>query len=378
MATAIPDDTEARLSTRRDADGRVRVALTGDWKLGRILPRFAELERALRACGREPNAHWDLRAAILDDAAALLLMDAWHGQRPPGLALGPEQATLLSALERAPTPQTRSRPRRLTEPLVYLGYTLFALIAQLHAIVVLVGHVLIEALGLLAHPARIPWREISANVFRTGAQALPITALVGFLVGIVLSYLSALELKLYGADVYIINVVGIGVIRELGPLLAAILVAGRSGSSMTAQLGVMRVTQELDALSVMGISPTQRLVLPKVLALALTMPLLILWTDAVALVGGGFAAQRQLNITLVQFLRGLPSVVPLANLWIGLGKGIAFGALIALVACHYGLQVKPNTESLGRGTTSSVVTAITLVIIVDAIVAVLFSNVGYY
>jgi phospholipid/cholesterol/gamma-HCH transport system permease protein len=146
---------------------------------------------------------------------------------------------------------------------------------------------------------------------------------------------------------------------------------------MTAQLGVMRVTQELDALSVMGISHTLRLVLPKVAALAITLPLLVLWTNAIALIGGMLAANWQLGISYRQFLHNLPDAVPVANLWLGLGKGSVFGIFIALIACHYGLRVKPNTESLGAGTTDSVVTAITVVIIVDAIFAVIFSDVGF-
>jgi phospholipid/cholesterol/gamma-HCH transport system permease protein len=230
---------------------------------------------------------------------------------------------------------------------------------------------------LARHPARIPWREISANIYRTGARALPIIGMVGFLVGVVLSYLSARQLHAYGADVYIVNILGIGIVRELGPMLAAILVAGRSGSSMTAQLGVMRVTEELDALSVMGISQTLRMVLPKVIALTITLPLLVLWCNAIALIGGMLAASRELGINYRQFLHNLPSAVPISDLWLGVGKGMLFGALIASIACHYGLRIKPNTESLGTGTTNSVVTSITVVILVDATIAVMFSSVGF-
>jgi phospholipid/cholesterol/gamma-HCH transport system permease protein len=208
-------------------------------------------------------------------------------------------------------------------------------------------------------------------------MALGITALVGFLIGVVLSYLSGKQLKLYGADVFIVNILGLSIIRELGPVLAAVLVAGRSGSSMTAQLGVMRVTQELDALSVMGISHTLRLVLPKVIALAVSMPLIVLWTSAMALIGGIVASDIQLGIGYALFLERLPKAVPIANLWLGLAKGAVFGSLIAIIACHYGLRVEPNTESLGAGTTTSVVVSITTVIIVDAIFAIAFSNVGY-
>jgi phospholipid/cholesterol/gamma-HCH transport system permease protein len=161
-------------------------------------------------------------------------------------------------------------------------------------------------------------------------------------------------------------------------MLAAILIAGRSGSSMTAQLGVMRVTQELDALSVMGISHTRRLVLPKVIALSLSLPLIVLWTSAMALVGGIVASEIQLGIGYALFVERLPRAVPIANLWLGLAKGAVFGSLIAVIACHCGLRVAPNTESLGAGTTASVVASITAVIIVDAIFAIAFSNVGVW
>ncbi|MFI4940429.1 MAG: MlaE family ABC transporter permease, partial [Burkholderiales bacterium] len=177
--------------------------------------------------------------------------------------------------------------------------------------------------------------------------------------------------------IYLVNILGMSIIRELGPLLAAILVAGRSGSSITAQLGVMRVTEELDAMLVMGLPHGFRLVMPKVIALAVSMPLLVIWTDAMALIGGMVAAKLELGFSPDYFVQRLPHVVSLANYWIGLGKGVAFGSLIALVACHFGLRIKANTESLGEGTTISVVTAITLVIVADAIFSIVFSKVGY-
>ena len=176
---------------------------------------------------------------------------------------------------------------------------------------------------------------------------------------------------------YLVNILGMSVIRELGPLLAAILVAGRSGSSITAQLGVMRVTQELDAMLVMGISHGFRLILPKVIALAISMPLLVVWTDAMALIGGMVSAKIELGLSARYFMQKLPDAVPLANYVIGILKGITFGVLIALVSCHFGLRIKANTESLGKGTTTSVVTAITVVILADAVFAIIFNGVGF-
>jgi phospholipid/cholesterol/gamma-HCH transport system permease protein len=156
-----------------------------------------------------------------------------------------------------------------------------------------------------------------------------------------------------------------------------VLVAGRSGSAITAQLGVMRVTEELDALSVMGISKTLRLILPKLAAIAVALPLLVVWTCAVALVGGAVAAKIELGMSFGQFFSALPGAVPDVNLWLGVGKGVVFGLLIALIACHFGLRIRPNTESLAAGTTRSVVTSITAVIVADAILAVIFSDVGW-
>ena len=231
---------------------------------------------------------------------------------------------------------------------------------------------------VIRQPRKMPWKEISANIFNMGFRALGITALVGILIGVVLSYLSAQQLRTFGGDIYLVNILGMSIIRELGPMLAAILVAGRSGSAITAQLGVMRVTEELDAMLVMGIPHGLRLIFPKVIALAIAMPLIVIWTDAMALIGGMISANFILGMSPHFFLQKLPDVVALSNYFIGLGKGVVFGAAIALVACHFGLRIKPNTESLGQGTTTSVVSAITVVIILDAVFAIVFSKVGYF
>ncbi len=176
------------------------------------------------------------------------------------------------------------------------------------------GRVVLDLLAIVRHPKITPWIEISANLYNAGARALPITALVAFLIGIVLSYLSAQQLRVFGANQYIVNILGLAVIRELGPVLSAILVAGRSGSAITAQIGVMRVTEELDAMRVMGIPHGLRLILPRVVALSIAMPLLVMWTNVVALLGGALAAKLVLGIDLAYFARALPGVVPVANL----------------------------------------------------------------
>jgi phospholipid/cholesterol/gamma-HCH transport system permease protein len=209
-----------------------------------------------------------------------------------------------------------------------------------------------------------------------GATALPITALVGFLIGVVLAYLMSQQLRQFGADTFIVNILGIALIRELGPVLAAILIAGRSGSAITAQIGVMRVTEELDAMRVMGIAKGFRLVLPRAIAMAIAMPLLTVWTTLAALLGGMLASDLAMGVTPAYFFEALPKAVQVSNLALAVGKSVVFGLLIAVIGCHYGLRVKPNTESLGQGTTASVVTSITMVILVDALFAVVFKNIG--
>ncbi len=368
-------EPEVKLVT---SPGRARsLVLSGAWNLRGLERRMAELTPRLAEYAADKGSLWDLSAVdVIDHAGAMLLWRAWGRQRAANVTLKPEHETVFNHLA---STADRSAVAPVRDPLwivTAVGRKVIGVLEHSITILTVLGQVLLDIAYLMRSPSRIPWREISSNVYRTGTQALGITALVGFLVGVVLSYLSAQQLKLFGADAFIVNILGISVIRELGPVLAAILIAGRSGSAITAQLGVMRVTQELDAMAVMGIPQTLRLILPKMLALAISMPLIVLWTNSVALMGGMVSAQAELGIGYIYFLSSLPDSVPIANLWLGLGKGVVFGFMIALVACHFGLRIEPNTESLGIGTTNSVVTSITVVIIVDAIFAIVFKDIG--
>ena len=366
-----------RLAAVSDEDGAVRVELSGAWNLAALQRTLPELKLALGRYAADPRVHWDLRkVTLLDNTGAVVLWRAWGRKVHDHLLLKPEHEPLFRSLritEEAETPVHRWTPGRALRD---LGQQALFYVGHIVGVVVLLGRIVLDLVYVVRDPQRIPWREISANVYRTGAEALGITALVAFLIGVTLAYLSANQLKMFGADVFILNILGIAIVRELGPMLAAILVAGRSGSAMTAQLGVMRVTEELDAMAVMGIPYTIRLVLPKIIALAITMPLLTLWTNAIALVGGMICAQIELGISFQYFVSTLPHAVPVENLFIGIGKAVVFGMLIALVACHFGLRIEPNTESLGAGTTRSVVTSITVVILVDAVFAITFKDMG--
>ena len=357
---------------------RGRCVLTGNWNV-QALAIKGEVRRRRESLSAAKGADaWDLsNVGLLDAVGAQLLWQYWEQKIPPGTALTPGQQALFEILANHPIkPALEKAPTDRLAWVVAIGTGLFVLAEHGQKFLGLLGGFVLDFAKLLRHPFRGPWREISAQVYRVGTQALGITALVGFLIGVVLSYLSAQQLAMFGAGQFIVKLLGIATVRELGPVLAAILVAGRSGSSITAQIGVMRVTQELDAMQVMGISHGQRLILPRVIALAIAMPLLVLWTDALALLGGMIAAKFELDLSMHWFFGQLPDAVGITNYKITLIKGVTFGVWIALIACHFGLRIEPNTESLGRGTTASVVTAITGVILIDALYAILFNEMG--
>lgn len=373
-----PHAQPARLQLGNE-DGIPVAIVCGDWTLAGFAAAGSAIETDLIDLpSTAAPLRWDaLALTALDSAGALRLRTLWQGQRPADLRIDAAHGAMLDRILALPIPALPEQKRSGALDLVaHLGSLGLRLAHDVLMFVAVLGQVLLDMLHLARHPAEVPWKEISANLYKSGVRAMPVTALVGVLIGIVLSYLSALQLRQFGADVYIVNILGLGVVRELGPLLTALLVAGRSGSAMTAQLGVMRVTEEIDALAAMGVSRSLRLILPKVLALSLAMPLLVLWTSAMAMLGGMLAAWFQLDLGMDVFLQLLPKAVPIQNLWLAEAKGMAFGAAVALVACYFGLRVRPNTESLSSNTTASVVVAITAVIVLDAVFAITTRSVG--
>lgn len=369
-------DHQPRINRLSLAQGAAAV-LQGQWTAAQLAEPKAwkDLQAVLQ--DRAALQAWDLRQIQrLDHTGAQLLWNSWGRRWPGQLETLPAQRAMLERVAR----YTVAMPPREHHGPVYLwqrlGGQVLLVLGHLQGMLRLVGQLALDLLRLLRAPRLGPWRDFSGHLYRIGATALPITALVGFLIGVVLAYLMAQQLQLFGADPYIVNLLGISVIRELGPVLAAILIAGRSGSAITAQIGVMRVTEELDAMRVLGIARGYRLVLPRVLALALAMPLVSVWTTLAALLGGMIAADLTMGVSPAYFLLALPDSVQASNLGLATAKSMVFGVFIALVGCHFGLRVKPNTESLGQGTTASVVVSITVVILVDALFAVVFRNIG--
>lgn len=362
------------------SDTGERITLYGSWSAAALAraENWTDLQEALpRRVQTLSEASWDLRHITrLDHTGAQLLWSTWGNAWPRHVLALDLQRTTLNRVARFTAPPPKPQRRSLKQLFLQLGEWLMGLEGHVADLLRLTGQLFLDLLQFLRDPSRGPWRDISGHIYRIGATALPITALVGFLVGVVLAYLMARQLRMFGAESYVVNILGLALIRELGPVLAAILIAGRSGSAITAQIGVMRVTEELDAMRVMGIRWGFRLVLPRAISLALVMPLLAVWTTAASLLGGMLAADFAMGLSPAYFLIALPKVVQISNLWLAMAKSVVFGLLIALNACHFGLRVQPNTQSLGEGTTASVVSSITLVILMDALFAVLFKGVG--
>ncbi|QLK41444.1 ABC transporter permease [Acidithiobacillus ferrooxidans] len=375
MTEKSPDPHTAKNSAHQPRwecdDGTLR--LSGRWTLRRLGGRFAAQEAALRNIS--PEVCWDLSAVeVLDSAGALLLWRAWGNHLPNNIRMADQHHSIFARL--ADIQPVAARPRHPWHFLDQLGAFLIETGRDRWGLFLLMGALLLEFGRGLRHPRSFPWREISATIVNTGPNSLPILTLIGFLIGVVISFQSASTLAQYGANIYIINIAGLSILREFGPLITAIILSGRSGSAFTAQIGGMCVTEELDALRTFGIPPIRRLILPKVIGLALVMPLLVLWTDMVGLYGAMLVAKLELGISNRFFIQQMPVVVPSFNLWLGVVKGALFGILIAWIAGFHGLKVKPNTTSLSRETTNSVVMSITVMILIDAILALVFANTG--
>ena len=248
---------------------------------------------------------------------------------------------------------------------------------NLNAFFAFFGRTLMVFLQMLYHVKSIRWREIVFEIYESGIKVLPIVILTMFLIGVVVAYQSSAQLKLYGANIFIVDMLGISILRELAPMLAAIIVAGRSGSAYAAQIGVMKITEELDAMRTMGFDPYAFLVLPRIIALMLMMPILIFFADIAGLMGGVLIAKIDLGLSPSLFAERFVEVVHVKHFWIGLFKGPFFAVLIASIGIYRGLQVKNDTQSIGFNTTKSVVEAIFAVIICDAFFSIVFTNLGF-
>ena len=245
------------------------------------------------------------------------------------------------------------------------------------AVLGFIGQMVLACGALLRHPRRFRYLALVHQMELVGVNALGIIGLMSFLVGIVIAQQGAVQLKQFGAEIYTVNLVGRLTLRELGILMTAIMVAGRSGSAFAAEIGTMKLTEEVDAMRTIGVAPMEVLVVPRILATVLMMPLLGVYSAVLGMIGGAFLAQFTLGIPFVSFLTRIRLVVPAYDVWVGLIKGPVFGLIIAISGCYHGMQVNANAEEVGTRTTAAVVMAIFTVIVLDAFFAVFFSEVGW-
>ena len=261
-------------------------------------------------------------------------------------------------------------------PLERLGRGACAVFEQGGALLAFIGESAVAAAGAVVHPSRLRWRPVLYNIRSAGFNALPIVGLLSFLLGVVVAYQAAEQLRRYGANIFVADLVGLSMLREFAPLMTAIIVAGRSGSAYAAQIGTMAVTEEIDAMRTMAISPLDVLVLPKFIALVIALPLLTVFADVLGVFGGMVMANAQLDVGFDDFLDRFAKAVSITTLLTGIGKAPVFAAIIVLVGCFQGLRTRGGADSVGRQTTRSVVQSIFLVIVADALFSVAFSVLG--
>ena len=270
-----------------------------------------------------------------------------------------------------------AKPAKLQEKaptiILQIGKKAVEVATQAIGLINFTGEVAVAFATSAANPKRIRWRPILFNLRTAGFDALPIVGLLAFLLGVVVAYQGADQLRQYGANIFVVDLVGVSMLREFSPLITAIIIAGRSGSAYAAQIGTMAVTEEIDAMRTIGIAPLELLVLPKVIALMIAMPLLTVFADALGVFGGMLMAQSQLDVGFAEFLERFAKAVHIGTFLVGVGKAPVFAAIIALVGCFQGFKTKGGADSVGRQTTRSVVQSIFLVIVADALFSVIFS-----
>ena len=267
----------------------------------------------------------------------------------------------------------KSKPPKANNFIESIGERTISVLEQIIEALNFIGETAIAFAISLVQPKRVRWRPILFNIRSAGFDALPIVGLLSFLLGIVVAYQGADQLRQYGANIFVADLVGLSMLREFAPLMTAIIIAGRSGSAYAAQIGTMAVTEEIDAMRTLGISPQELLVLPKVIALIIAMPLLTVFADVLGVLGGMLMARQQLDVSFLEFLDRFVKAVSPTAFMIGIGKAPVFAAIIAMVGCFQGFRTKGGADSVGRQTTRSVVQSIFLVIVADALFSIAFS-----
>jgi phospholipid/cholesterol/gamma-HCH transport system permease protein len=375
----------AGFEIRRQGEALV-LAAAGRW----IVAAAGELDQALHKLdGIAPGGslRFDLSGIeMLDTVGAWLVLRTCRALEARGVPasienVAPGFAPLLDQVARGdvpppPAPRRRSLAQKTQLMLAGVGARTIDELLAARELIGFFGLVVLTWLRALRSPGRVRWVPLVVQVERTGVTAVPIVGMLSFLIGVVIAFQGADQLRQFGAEIFTVNLLGIGILRELGGLLTAIIAAGRSGSAFTAEIGAMEVNEEIDALRTLGLDPVEVLVLPRLFGLVIALPLLTAYADFMGLLGGAVMAWASLNVSVPLFVRQLHDAIGEWTFWVGMLKAPFFAATIALVGCHAGMQVSRSAESVGRLTTLSVVRSIFLVIVIDAAFSILFVRLG--
>lgn len=374
-ARHMPYATPATLTIDPD-NGLIRCG--GDWTVFGLAPLERELARM-----RLPPDHWVLDSGSitrLDTAGALALQELMARLEGSGTPIAldatlPEHRRLLELVARTATPEPEP-PASAPGWIERVGIATIAAGQGTIRFLAFLGAFVLETLPLLARPWRLRGGQVVAEIHKAGVTALPIIGLLTFLMGVVIAYQGGIPLEQYGAKVFLVDLVAITMLREMAPLLTAIVIAGRTGSAYTAEIGTMKITEEIDALRSLGLRPYEVLALPKLLALLIALPLLATFANIIGIFGGALISQLIFGVDHSLFLDRMPNALSNSHFWVGISKTPLFAAIIALVGCYHGFRVEGSAESVGRATTVSVVQGIFLVIVADALFSVIFSMLG--
>lgn len=347
---------------------------TGDWTLKSV----RQIEKTLRQIPCDKKIIWDFSHVSDFDSAGILLFSEYFKRFQKEttvevVGVTKKQQEMYTLLQNNDVDMLQPAKRSIFET---LGRNTLEIYSDIKDFTTFLGQLVISILHLLLKPKDIRFKEMVYHIQQSGLNALIIIGLTAFLVGMVIAYQGSVQLAKFGADIFIVDTVAISITRELGPMITAIVIAGRSGSAYTAEIGAMKITEEISAMRTMGFDPYYFLVIPRIFALMIALPLLIFFSDIVGILGGMVASKMQLGISFTQFIDRLYEVLEVKHYILGMIKGPVFAFIIAAIGCFRGFQVSNNTESIGLHTTASVVNAIFLVIAFDALFSVLYTEMG--
>ena len=380
-ASTAPLNASWHWSLDPSADGVV-LRLSGSWRMQNDLPSASEVEHGLAAVSTGKRLGFDAReVAAWDSGFLVFILNVLDAAKSLGFTVDraglPDGVRKLLDLAAAVPERDTKRSAATPTFLARIGRSALSAVGSAREMITFVG----EATVALAHAAvgRARYRRVDLllNIEEAGANALGIVSLISFLIGLILAFVGAIQLRQFGAQIYIADLVAIGMAREMGAMMAAIIMAGRTGAAFAAQLGTMRVNEEIDALTTMGISPFEFLVLPRMLGLILMMPLLTIYADMVGILGGAVVGIGMLKVGLIPYWNHTWQAASAADFVAGLIKSVVFGVLIAIAGCMRGMQSGRSSAAVGLAATSAVVTAIVLIIVSDAILTVVYDAIGF-